>query len=220
MNPRAQFNAPARRLVQDIAAPTPKANPGPEGTELIKAEIEHNIPVKQQEHQQARASTQSRNPITAQKQFIENGEGKDDMELDNILKDVNHDIKNGNDKPAKRQKASRQNVLKRAKPAAKTGSHKPILLTAIVILVSAGLSVAAVYAFKETGSPSAAQSNTSAGTVGTRSASGSAVQAAGGTLVTPGDLSDLSNTLTSDINALNDTQDFNPEALSDQNLGL
>jgi len=190
------------------------------GSHLIEAEIEHGIPVKSPAQDDGLGNS---NPITHTGQFIEEGGEHSDKELDHILQDVNKKVEEANNKADAKDRFAFLNRKLRTKTRPKPDkakSAKPALAVIVAIIFALSLSVAAYYAFKPAKSKTINNTTTNNGKVGTSSSSSDAVQAAGGTLVKPSDLSDLSNTLQSKINGLNDSQDFNQQALSDQALGL
>lgn len=209
MNPS---NSP--KPIQDVR--TTAENPS---TNLVEAEIEHGIPVK---HPEPSPASNNSNPIAAGKQFVEEGEAQNDPELDNILNDVNKKVKDVESKKESPKKLNLLNVfkLKKQKTNPEPGSKAPILVVIAAVLITVILAVVAVYAFKSNKTPVTAATQPSVAKVGTSSSSVDAVQSAGGSVISPGDLTDLVNSLQSKINALNDSQDFNANDLSDQNLGL
>jgi hypothetical protein len=202
--------------IQDI---TPPANaPHRQGpAELIQAEIEHAIPLRSQgEEKKDAVPASTGNPIENGKQFVETDK-KDDKDIVKVLIDVSKGVKQDKqDNPKKKGFFAKKN-----NPAAKIPKpQKPIVLTAVAFFVAGCLSAAAVMAFKPTTQTSNQTNQNVPGKVGTSSEASDAVQAAGGTLVSPGDLTDLANLFESELNELNESQDFNSTDLSDKNLGL
>lgn len=160
-------------------------------TNLIEAEIEHNIPVKQH------ISDELKNPIAAIKQFVEHDK-KEDKELDKVLKDVNESVKNGGKKPVKIGKTNTE----------KSHGPKPVLAIVAAVLVAAGLSFAAFNAFSS--SESDQKSNKTKTTA----------QSSGGETAVLSEPDKLAKALKEKLDGLNDSQEFNTTDLSDQNLGL
>jgi hypothetical protein len=159
----------------------------PPGSNLIEAEIQHNIPVKSY-------ATEGKNPIAALKQFVEHDDKKDEG-LDQVLNDVNQSVKESDNKTHKGSVFSFLKKHKSEKPAQpqiqeqlsphtqsvqqtpaeqpttqvskeKPKNSKPIFVAAIAIIVAGGLSAAAFYAFaytKGSNSKTAASSSTERG---------------------------------------------------------
>jgi hypothetical protein len=222
MHPRQQLQEISAKLMHDVAPAKPDSSAPTSKMDLISAEIEHGIPVKQPKESDHGRSAAS-NPISSAKQFTQDNDDKADADLDNILKDVNQGIKAS----AKSTDSKKENKLKKKLLAKqqiqKQGpkANKPILVTVAALVMAGVLVVAAFYAFKQaTTATSGKQTQNSSGKVGTAASSSSAIMAAGGTLVKPADLSDLSSTLSSDLNQFDNAQDFNSKDLSDQSLGL
>lgn len=220
MNPKDVQNQSPPKLMQDISTPQQK----PQNTDLIKTELEHRIPVRQPGQVSQAQNTNQPNPIAMGNQPHQDGQGKNDAELDNILKEVNQNVKSNDTKSEeKKDNALKKKIFsKQRKPEnRKPHGHKPILITVMALFVAVGLSAAAVFAFKQEGDSSLSkQQSASPSRVGTSVESSGAVQAAGGTLVTPSDLSNLSSLLEQEVSELNDAQDFNATDLSDKNLGI
>jgi hypothetical protein len=191
--------------------PSPQAKPGT--PKPMQPQIVQDIPVKAQAPA-ARLSSD----VVAKAASQAGSTRLADKELDQILKDVSHEVKN-----PKTSNTGTQSITKKAGakshglqlPLARVKSALPALAA---VVIAAALSAAAVYAFKQTQKP--ASSASSAGKVGTSSTSSDAIQAAGGTLITPSDLDNFSSSVQSQTNGLNDAQDFNAKDLADQNLGL
>jgi hypothetical protein len=204
--------------------PKPEANqpqpPAAQQEELMRIELEHNIPLKQPNQQVHDSST----PVSAAKQFIET-EAKGDKHLDGLLKDASREVKNMAITPAKQAKYSLKNMMakfrkpaqpKTAAPAATPKSQLPIMVVAASVFVSAALIVAAVYAFNQNKTLTARNSS-GASVAGASPASESTSD---NSSVKPSDLTDLASALQSKLDKLNDTSDFNSQGLSDQALGL
>jgi uncharacterized protein YaaR (DUF327 family) len=205
MNPGNQM-APTPNNLQPKADASSKPDTG-----LIQAEIGQNIPVKQQAHGHNDSANLLHNPISHIKQFLEvENEKKDDKSLEPLLKDMKKDLKEVD-----------KNLPKKAalQPA---GNHKPLMVVFVTIAIASALSVSTYFAFKQNKAtnPSAISNKSTNEKDGTSSASSGALQAAGGALVSPSDLSDLSLAVQSKVNSFNDNQDYNQTDLSDQNLGL
>jgi|GEM_PF-5295571 len=204
--------------------------PEQQQSSLIEPELQHNIPVKQHIVQDIKA------PVNVIKQFVEH-DNKNDQGVDEAtLKDVNKKIKEEDKKPKKplfsfhrkpkTPKPTKQGAKpevarapKNAKPVGKTPtkpkSTKPIFVIAAAAVAAIGLSVAAIYAFapKKSLPSNEPASNASTATINQS-------QNAQGTKVTADDLTQDVSDLNSKINALNDTQDFNTDNISDSALGL
>ncbi len=184
--------------------------------------MSNNIPVKAQGQTStspAPTPPTAPNPINDTKQLT-NDQDDSDAELDNILKDVNKKVKDDDSKDGAKAQKIKAKLLSKKSKTEKT-SKRPILIVVAAVLVALGLSASAVYAFKQAGSDAQKTSSTDKpSTVGTSVNSSDAVKAAGGTLVQPGDLTDLSSDLNTKLNALSDTQDFSANDLADQTLGL
>jgi hypothetical protein len=123
------------------AAPAPAAVDAP-----VKAEFVGNVPVKTQA-----GSAPENNPITAQPLAQSSQPAEADQDLDKILKDVNHDVKEQSSEAT--GKKSLLGLKKKAKvqsgpQAAKNRHVLPIALAVVAALV---LVVAAFSAFKTGG---------------------------------------------------------------------
>jgi hypothetical protein len=212
-------------------------NPAPPSeSNLIEAEMQHNIPV--QSH-----SSDNKNPIATVKQFIEHNH-KEDADLDKVLDDVNKSVKDSDKKPDKKtflsffkekygkkqaepinshvshtavpatsQKAAPSKLEdKLGKKEAKPKTPKPLVAVVIAVGVATALSVAAFSAFSH-----------SKGSTNNQSAAATASKVQGADTspeLSTNDLKDLSSTLQSNFNSLNDEKDFNSADLDDAALGL
>ena len=202
--------------IQDITPPS-KASQQHGPSDLIQAEIEHAIPLRSQgEEKKDNIQAPAGNPIENGKQFVETDK-KTDKDMVKVLKDVSKEVKKEKQEDSKKKgffAKKKNSVSKIPKP------HKPVVITAVAFFVAGCLSAAAVMAFKQSTQVSNQTNQNVPGKVGTSANASDAVQAAGGTLVTPGDLTDLANLFESELNQLNESQDFNNTDLSDKNLGL
>lgn len=206
----------APKPMQDIKPPEPTKNAAPSNTDLIQTEIEHGIPVKQPDQPASGAPAGgSKNPIVDTSQFIQES-AQNDTELEKVLKDVNRKVKDADKKVKKRSflrfKKAVPPEAKPAKTAPSPKSPKPALIATVAVLVAAGLAVAAFYAFRQSESTS---SNQTSLTSSNENAGSNTLQE-----VKPEDLRNLYADVQSKLNSLNDAQDFNSQALSDQSLGL
>ncbi len=203
----------------------PRAMPS---MDIVRTEIEQGIPVKMPNPiaMNEKHGQNKKQPAPA-KQFIESGtEEKGGSSLDDLLKDVNQAVKNPDQDTPKshwRPKLALKLKSKKSKNdnkvAAQHISKAPVLAMVTAFVVGVALIGAAVYAFKSPqASPSSAKSTPSR--VGTSALATDAIQAAGGTVVKPGDLTDLSSDLQAKPATLNDNEDFNQTPLSDKTLGL
>jgi hypothetical protein len=140
-------------------------------------------------------------------------------DLDKILQAVNNRVQ----VPMKPQPKAKKEILskvaaKAAKAKGLSKNSKPVGAMIAVVVVALTLCALAVYAYHQGAKSTTLASQ--AGKVGTSSAAAASIQAAGGTLVRPSDLDDYSQTLSSQLNSLNDSQDFSATPLSDAVLGL
>lgn len=136
-------------------------------------------------------------------------------ELDSVLEDVNRQVAAPATAPKKRSFSLKLRKPKLPKYSFNLRRALPIIAA---VVVAATLSAAATYAFKNAAKPASGQ--IVPGKVGTADTATEAIQAAGGQVIQPSDLSDFSQTLQSKINNLSDAQDFDAASLSDHNLGL
>ena len=120
--------------------------------------------------------------------------------------------------------SSKKNILTQkifstnSKQSDKLKNPKPIGPVIVVVIVALMLSSTAIFAYRE-GNRSAIAAK-QAGKVGTSYTASSAIQEAGGALVSPGDLDNYAQTIQTKLNSLNDAQDFVDTSLSDKVLGL
>jgi uncharacterized protein HemX len=200
--------------IEDVVAPKPTASTN---TDLIEAELEHRIPVKDPDQAgQVANSFSAPNPISQQKQIPEESDKKD-KGLEPILKDVNQNVAKEDKSSGKKPKFSlfKKKVNKKVEQQPKPKSPKPVLAVIVAVLIAGALGVAAFYAFKSNQTTNLQSSQSVKGaksTNGNNSATVNSVQTE--------DLANLSSDLQSKINSLNDAQDFNQADLSDQSLGL
>jgi hypothetical protein len=188
---------------------------------LIQAEIEHNIPVKQHNLPAAPNGEPSHNPITHIKQFLEADKEKPEHQgLEHVLKDINRNVKAEDKNSGSKPKSSF--FRKKIKPENSSPvKSKPILVIAVAAAVACALMAATFYAFKHDTPVARIKASTdslASKKVDSNAASKDTSQQT--SAVSPGDLSSLSLSLQSKINAFNDEQDFNQQDLSDQSLGL
>jgi antitoxin component HigA of HigAB toxin-antitoxin module len=226
MNPELkkadQPNDSGAKTMQDIVPPVASTQPEKNSlSKLLSAEFEHAIPVKIF----GQSNKDKENNPTNVKQSTQESDDNKDKQLEELLKDVNKEVKNTPDSNKKEslfkkiffhnKKAKNQKELKTSV------QEKPILAIILASVITSGLTASAVYAFTH-GSNNNANNKTSPtpSKVGTSSTSSNAVQAAGGILVSPGDVTDLSSSINSKLSQYNDSQDFNGNDLSDKNLGL
>ena len=186
----------------------------PTSLKPVQPRIIQDIPV--------RAQVAAAQPAAAMptKKLVRPGEIESaDRELDQILRDVTHEVKNSKTPASGIHPIVKKARVKRHGLRISVGRISTVLPVLAAVAAAALLAAAAVYAFRQT-RPSAASSTSSSGKVATSSSASDAIQAAGGTLVSPSDLDNFSQSAQSQINALNDAQDFNSKDLTDQNLGL
>jgi hypothetical protein len=195
----------------------PQASSQEPKTNLIEAEIQHNIPVKQH------SLDSLKNPITAIKQFAEH-DNKGDKDLDRVLADVNKSVKDSDKKApkksffslrSKRTSEESANPNKKTKKVKGVKKTKPLLAAVVAILVAIVLSAAAVYAFSQ--QKTSSDKKSFASSTATPSSSS---QTTSSNKMGSDDLNKLSTELNSKVDSLNDSQDFNSTDLSDANLGL
>jgi hypothetical protein len=204
----------------------PQQQAQPPGTNLIEAEIQHNIPV--QPH-----SADEKNPILSPKQFVEH-DNKNEEGLDEVLKDVNNSVIDSDKKPEKKsifsfftkakannpkEKAAEPNPPEQQQPPAQETKHVParnskkLIIPIVAALVAACLGMAAFYAFKKpinpaSGKQASAQSNLNSAPSTTNKQ------------ITANDLKDFSDNIQSNFANLNDANDFSQTNLTDNSLGL
>jgi hypothetical protein len=226
MNPATpQPVRPQLPPVQPQMAPSPPPQPAPQPAPAampsqtqthLKAEIVEAIPVRQPG--QAEAVPAAPAPVIQMPSSPAQSEESHD-DLDRILKAVNSRVAAP---PPEAGKPKKQIVKKIAAKAAqvKPGnkSPKPLVVTVAVIIIALVLCALAVYAYRQGGSASPLSNQPAK--VGTSYTASDAIQSAGGTLVRPSDLDDYSQELQTKLNSLNDSQDFAPQPLTDQVLGL
>jgi hypothetical protein len=223
-------------------APQQQQSAPKQGTNLIEAEIQHNIPV--QPH-----SADNKNPITAPTQFVEHN-GNNEAGLDEVLKDVNNSVKEEEKKPEKKSifkflkkkntkkpdapqapaplaaapvsapapsaNSTPENISQPQTPSAKpnsTKNPKPLIIGVVALAVTLGLVMAAFSAFKQ---PKDVAANKASKQISTSSAAQSAAPAK----LTQEDVKDFSSNIQSNFANLNDSKDFNQSDLSDASLGL
>jgi hypothetical protein len=188
------------------------------GTDLLQAEIEHNIPVKHQsqEHSQSGDGTNNQHGTIAHlKQFLEmDVEKNNESGADSILTEVNHSIKN-----EEKAQNGKHGVIKNDLHPAKARNAKPFLVVIIALIVACALGVAAFYAFSQSNRPIPATA-TKQSTQKNVAASNNSSQSNNGAVASAAEQDNLSGTIQTTVNDLNDEQDFNQTDLSDQNLGL
>jgi uncharacterized protein HemX len=205
--------------------PQQQPNPTP-GTNLIEAELQHNIPVKPH-------TADEKNPIMAVKQFVEH-DNKNDDGLDEVLKDVNNSVKDSENKSNKKSFLSFMHKKQKVQvpqavqqPAAmvpapvKTDKPKtqknlmPMIVIGVAAIVAIGLAVVAFYAFKQQKKTAV---NTSANT--SSAPTTSTIQNVSTGQLTATDIKDFSTNIQSNFASLSDAKDFNQDDLSDASLGL
>jgi hypothetical protein len=200
--------------MQDIKPPA--ENLANSSTQLIEAEVEHGIPVKNQS--QPKNDSGSANPMSS-KQFVEEGEAKSDIELESVLKDINKDVKNGDKKSPKpslmqrlfSKKVNQKEKTKEVKDKAQPQQARPLFAIVAAFIIAGGLSALAFHVYSQEQKTGSNKNQPSVS-----STKKTTVQ----NLVKPTDLSDLSYTMASKLSQFNNTQDFNSTDLSDKNLGL
>jgi hypothetical protein len=216
MNPANQVDHPSN-IAQDAASP-----PAGNNTDLIQAEIEHNIPVRQQDKAGDEAAVSSHNPITHIKQFLEpDADKKDDPQLDNLLQDVNRSVKDETKKPEDKIKsASQQNVDQKKETPKSPKNPKPIAAVTVAVVIACALSVTAWGAYSQNNKASIQVSSKASSVTANVASTSNTTQAVQNPIIKPADLSDLASAIQSKENSLNDDQDYNQTDLSDKNLGL
>jgi hypothetical protein len=193
------------------AAPVPPvANP-------ISAQMVDAFPV----HEQGQAPAAPSQAGTTTIQMPDKTQQPED-DLDRILQAVNNKVSSPNPTAAKtklKDKIAAPAVLTKAagKIKPKVSGKKPIGIMALAGIVFAALAFTAFYSYHQGAKSKVAFQP---GKVGTSYASSAAIQSAGGLLVRPSDLDDLSQAFQTKMNSLNDSQDFNQQPISDQMLGL
>lgn len=159
-----------------------------------KPEMMESIPVKAQEAVDTRT-----NPISSPRRAIDGISTGPDKELEHALKDASQNV----DVPTKNQD-------QRFSPPSKKGPKKDrriahFLPAIAAFLVAGALTYAAFYTYQqEDGSKSQDLSD----------------QVDGDESVSPGSLQDFYQTASTQLNGLNDEQDFSQAELSDEKLGL
>jgi len=186
------------------------AKPNSSSPEPVKAdfipEIEDTIPVKHPAGESGAPSDPVGNPIVG-------GSDINHSDADKVLDEVSNKVKaaNAEQKPKRgllgRFSKKSANGAQAQKPAGR--SNKPLLIGVVAAVVAIGLSAAAYVAFSDD-----KQSEPEA-----TSASDSSQQA-NQSSVTAGDLDTLSSDMQSEVDGLNEAQDFDSAALSDSALGL
>lgn len=185
----------------------------------IKAEIVKDVPIKLQavDNSSPVESTQAAyNPISGNGHTVPGGTYNEDAELDNILKDVNHEVRTDPDSTKKNDHVSifsrsgSQSQKTKAGTGVKQSGSK--LVIAIAIIVVALLIAVAIYAFRQ----SQASSNLA------KAHSAAVEQAKKQEAAKP-----LPATFDADyLNSFNDSltndnaQNFDADSLSDSALGL
>jgi hypothetical protein len=193
----------------------PQQTPSEPKSNLVEAELQHNIPVK------PHIEEQHKNPITSAKHILDH-DNKSDKDLEHVLNDVNKSVKEADKKPSKgsfslfQKKHSAGKLPKEQLPpkSSKFGPSKPIGVVAAAAVVACGLIFTAFYSLSPNASPSSKEKPI------TKAASSASQPAASSSEIKAADLTKLASDLTTQINALSDAQDFNPTDLSDTNLGL
>lgn len=203
------------------SGPAPTSN-GQPNQDLMKVELEHNIPIRQPSEPASNDAT----PAVPSKQFIEAG-GKGDKHLENLLKDASKSVKGLTDLPAKKSRMSLKKLFTKKpqpkaaeavapsvttpSPAPKTNRRTPLVAVVIAFIAAAALTAVAIYAFRQNQSASTGVSSKS-NAVSNQTASGTALESS--------ELNSLATDLQSKIDQLDDAQDFDAGSLSDQNIGL
>ena len=189
------------QLVTDIPVKAPASQPAPAPT--------HHVPS---------AGVPQASPYAAQANIGQYQTYQPAM--DDILKDVNRAVK----KPEAVKKNKFKTLFSAANPihlpkkaAAAVSQPKPALVIGLSVIAFISLSAAAYLAFA--GNKDAAPLP-EVKVVGTSAAAGDSIQASGGKLVSPQQVEEMTNTLKQQLYNFNESQDFNPEPLSDQSLGL
>lgn len=212
MSPVSTSIPQAPQPVSAVVQPVPLSAPPPSPTQST-TEIVSSIPMSQP----SQGPIPSSPPVPAQMPGnVQNQAVEPQDDLDKILQAVNNRV----NEPLQPKPNAKSKILTKitAKKPSVPKTAKPVGAMAAVVCVVLVLSAVAVLAYRQGGKTSALANQP--GKVGTSSASGAAIQSAGGTLVRPSDLDDYSQTLSTKLNALNDAQDFSADKLSDQVLGL
>jgi hypothetical protein len=141
-------------------------------------------------------------------------------ELDKILQAVNNKVKAPMSTPVSKKQLFNKKLLPRrgSSKAESPNLKKPIGPVLVVVIVALMLCTTAVLAYRDGNRKATAANQPSK--VGTSYTASSSIQDAGGALVNPADLDDYAQNLQTKLNALNDSQDFTSDSLSDQTLGL
>jgi hypothetical protein len=213
-----------------------------QGTNLIEAELQHNIPV--QPH-----NADNKNPITAPTQFVEHN-STNEAGLDEVLKDVNNSVKEEEKKPEKKSvfrflkkkethkpeapvapaplaaapistpapspNSIPENTSQPQPPSEKpksTKNPKPLIIGIVALVVSLGLILAAFSAFKQ-------PKDVAADKTSKQRSANSAAQSIAPEKLAQEDVKDFSNNIQSNFANLNDIKDFNQSDLNDASLGL
>ncbi|MBA3757341.1 hypothetical protein H0X09_00520 [Candidatus Saccharibacteria bacterium] len=157
-----------------------------------KPEMMQPIPVKIQD------VSSGVNPNNPPRRAIDGISAGSDKELEQVLKDTSHNIKNPARVPDKQF-----NPMLKAKPK-KDWQIAHFLPAIIAVLVAGTLAYAAVYSYKQSDLPKVQDFTNQTGSAS----------------LTPQTLEDFYQSASSQLNSLNDNQDFNPTDLSDEKLGL
>lgn len=150
------------------------------------------------------------------------GEPFTDNHMEDILKDVNRNVSRPDSKIRKKPLAAIAGKLKLTKLTTHTkkavSQPKPMMIVGLAAVTFISLALAAFFAFNSDGN--ARPVGPEVKVVGTTAAAGDSIQAGGGTLVSPQEVEDLSESLNKQINGFNESQDFGQDPLTDQALGL
>lgn len=145
-----------------------------------------------------------------------------DNHMEDILKDVNRNVSRSDPKVRKNPVAAIASKLKLTKlktHTKKVVSHpKPIMIVGLAAVAFISLALAAFFAFNS--DSTARPLGPEVKVVGTTAAAGDSIQAGGGTLVSPQEVEDLTDSLKKQVNGFNESQDFGQDPLTDQSLGL
>jgi hypothetical protein len=142
-------------LVQDVTARQTGAAPASQSSEeLIKMELEHNIPVKQPG---TPTNIPAPAPVAGPAHHFSGNGSANGKHIDGIFKDVSREVKDlanvGEDvhhfslKELFGNKPKSQAAAPQSAPA-KPQTNKPVFAMAVAVIVGVGLSLAAVYAFR------------------------------------------------------------------------
>lgn len=171
----------------------------------ITAELVHDLPVRQQQDQLA---VQVAAPVPA------NMSSTGETDMDKVLQDVGNRVRAA--VPAQPTKTKRRLPKPSLKlPAVPKLKLKLEILAAVI--VAGILCAGAVIAFR---GPAAPKVVITPARVGTSPVASDKIQAAGSKLVSTGAVDSISKAFESKLNSLNDSQDFDTAAVSDQTLGL